>query len=259
MYSFEENKKNLDAWKEISKNPDDVFDDGVFYKGKFERSKPGFSERQHGNEDTQWNEAKRRILFVTKDHPIENGAYDIRVCDFTHEEKEGNLSFQKDQFVKNMLRITAGLHYITAKSFLSYDKVNDIEFLDSSWDASAVARINVKKHGGSSRCPVSILRKVLTSQNYAELIKQQINLLDANIIVCCGGSGIIKEFVISHCYPDAKQVNNRIYYSPIRNVWIIDSYHLKPIGNISDYNLYTGMMQGLQDALIKLGKEEPVR
>lgn len=263
MYSFEENEKILSKWEQISEARGDgsVSPDGVYYKGdyhKWESDGKTYSERNRGNEDEQWNTAKRRVLFVSKDSNEEDNAYDMRCCDLTHD-FNGNLRF-KWRFVKNMLRINAGLQSVSSKSFIPYSDINNIEVVDKIWDESAVARINVKKHSGGSSLSNAALKQVLSENSpYAELIEGQLNLLDANIIVCCGGRGILKDFVINHCYSDAVKENWWVYYSPNHNVWIIDSFHMNPRNATTDEGLYTDMMKNFQEALIKIGKEEPIR
>ena len=146
-----------------------------------------------------------------------------------------------------MLRITAGLATISAEGYLPWDKVNDVTFCDKVWNETAVARINLKKNDGGASIDTAVLASF--AEKYKDLIVSQIKLHDANIIVCCGGSSYIKNFVVDNIYNDAEKLNNWIYYSQSKNVWIIDSYHMNPRSATTDEALYNDMMSNFNEAL----------
>lgn len=259
MYSFQDNELILDKWAKRAKliNEGEISPDGVYYKGpryQFESNGKVFIERKRGSEDILWNNSTRRILYISKDPNEPNNPYDMRCCELTHN-PDGTLSFGC-RFVNNMLRLTAGLASISKGGYINFDEINNIDYLDEIWEKTAVARINVKKHLGGS----SISNKELSSamENYSDYIIEQIRLLNANIIVCCGGSSIIKNFVVNNIYYDAEKINNWIYYSPIYNTWIIDSYHLNPRSATTDEAFYTDMMSNFCNALKKQNLEPAI-
>ena len=89
---------------------------------------------------------------------------------------------------------------------------------------------------------------------YQDLILDQMKLLAPNIIVSCGGGGIIKNFVIEKFLKEnpadiKSETDNWIYYSPINDVWVVDSYHMNPMGNSTDKDLYENIMKYLQDGM----------
>lgn len=259
MYSFQNNQLILDKWAKRAhiRKEGEISPDGVYYKGSryhFESNGKIFCERERGDEDALWNNSLRRILFISKDSNESSNPYDMRCCELTHN-PDGSLSFGC-RFVNNMLRLTAGLASLSKMGFITFDEINKIDYLDEIWEKTAVARINVKKHSGGP----SISSKALSSaiEAYSDYIIEQILLLNANIIVCCGGSSIIKNFVVNNIYNDAERTNNWIYYSPIQNAWIIDSYHLQPRSATTDEALYTNIMSNFCNALKKKNLEPDI-
>ena len=251
MYTFEKNKKILDKWYNHDISKGEISPDGVYYKGKTYTTDYGQVWRELGKEDEQWNTSSRRILFISKDPNEVDNPYDMRGPDLT-QNPDGTLSFGC-RFNNNLLRITAGLHTISESYYEPYETINSIQKLNDIWQQAAVARINVKKHSGGNRISNSELKKWI--KEYKTFILEQISLLDPHIIICCGGNGIIKEFVISE-YLKEKDSNNLkspddnwIYYSSKYKKWVIDSYHLNPYGNISDHDLYHKIMMFFKNSL----------
>lgn len=254
-YSFEENDKIIKKWREraASRGDGDISSDGVYYKGELYID-PNSNQmwRYIGEEDKQWASAKRRILFVSKDLNEADNAYDFRSIDLTHN-TDKSLSFGC-RFNNNLLRLTTGLSLLNQDGYPSYEEVNNIEYVNRIWDNTAIARINLKKHSGGPACPNPTLLDSIN--NYQDLILDQIKLLDPNIIVCCGGSGIIKDFVIEKYLGEKpasikSNSDNWIYYSPSKDIWVIDSYHLNPRGYSTDKDLYENIMKYFHAGLIK--------
>lgn len=254
-YCFEKNDEIIREWRDrAAKAGDgDISSDGVYYKGEL-YLEPNANQiwRYSGDEDAQWTSAMRRILFVSKDLNDSDNAYDFRSLDLTHK-TDGSLSFG-NRFNNNLLRITAGLSTLTKNGYPSFEDVNDVEYVNQIWQDTAVARINVKKHSGGSSCSNPTLLKSI--DKYQDLILKQIKLLDPNIIVCCGGSGIIKDFVIEKFLKEEPKslksvTNNWIYYSSSKDVWVIDSYHMNPRTNSTDQDLYENIMKYFFEAINK--------
>ena len=247
MYTYDKNQEILEKWttRAAEMGDGDIYQDGVYYKGDRYPIDNGKLERDCGGEDKQWNKACRRILFISKDPNESGNPYDMRCCELTHN-ADGSLAFG-GRFVKNMLRITAGLATISAEGYLPWDKVNDVTFCDKVWNETAVARINLKKNDGGASIDTAVLASF--AEKYKDLIVSQIKLHDANIIVCCGGSSYIKNFVVDNIYNDAEKLNNWIYYSQSKNVWIIDAYHMNPRSATTDEALYNDIMSNFNEAL----------
>lgn len=74
--------------------------------------------------------------------------------------------------------------------------------------------MNCKKESGGSTISNETLSKHL--ELYADFIKEEIKILNPDIIICGGGSSIIKDFVKEKIYTDIEKINesnNWIYYS----------------------------------------------
>ena len=246
MYSFKENEKILNDWRAKSEelHHGDVSSDGVYYKGSlYHNTDSNQMWRYAGKEDEQWSKAKRRILFVSKEPNEVNNAYDMRAIDLTTN-TGGSLSLGC-RFNKNLLRITAGLSTLTKSGYEPYNKVNDVAYVNKIWQDTAIARINLKKHSGGPTTDMNTLFENVDI--YKELILKQLHLLSPNIIVCCGGSSKIMKFIIEEFLKESpeklkSETDNWIYYSPSNDVWVIDSYHMNPMGNSTDEDLYNNIM-----------------
>lgn len=253
MNLFEENEEILKEWRILAEKYQhgDVSPDGVYYKGGiYLNSDANQMWRYIGNEDEQWLNAKRRILFVSKEPNEENNAYDMRGIDLTTN-IDGSKSFGC-RFNKNLLRITTGLSTLTKSGYDSWEKVNDIDYVSKIWQETAVARINLKKHSGASTTDMNKLFGHL--ELYKHLILSQLRLLSPNIIVCCGGSSRIMKFIIEEFLKEnpsdlKSKTDNWIYYSPYKDIWVIDSYHMNPMSNSTDEDLYENVMKNLWQGL----------
>ena len=257
MYTKEKNEELLSKWAQraVENNDGEITPDGVYFKGElydFYEGRNDYSQlwRKEGNEDCQWNNADRRILFVSKDPEEADNPYDRRGPDLFRN-PDNSVSFG-GRFNKNMSRITAGLSKVSKDWFPTFEEVNNVEYVEDCWLNTAVARINLKKHSGGSTIANSTLKSAI--EEYKDLIIAQLDLLSPNIIVCCGGSGIIKDFIIQDYLKENPSSikspdDNWIYYSKDKDIWIIDSYHMQPIGNITDKDLYENIIRNFQKGL----------
>lgn len=252
-YTQEDNDLIIQEWRKraAERGDGDVSSDGIYYKGHLYKYDPASQIwRRSGDEDNQWYNAKRRILFVSKELNEKDNAYDLRGIDLIHKYDE-TISFGC-RFNNNVLRITTGISTISKDGYDSYKKVNDIDYVNSIWENTAVARINLKKHSGG---PTTDLNKLFKDvEIYKDLILRQLNLLMPNIIVCCGGSSKIMKFIIEEFLNEKpsdlkSETDNWIYYSPNKDIWVIDSYHMNPFGNSTDEDLYNNIMQYLWQGL----------
>jgi hypothetical protein len=221
--------------------------DGLMYKGeKYSDSNNEYWFRHRGSEDELWGNAPKRILVLAKD-PHEDGRYDLRerMC------RENNAEVITNRFYKNIALWLYGLLNIdnNGKSPL-YNTVTKKEYTDF-FDQTSFAYANIKKVAGESSITNRVLRQYFDCDK--DFILKEILILDADIIICCGGSGIIKDFIVENVYKDLKFINNWMYYSESENKLIIDSYH-PSARNQSDEDMYTDMMEGYKDFLDKYPK-----
>ena len=106
MYSFDKNQQILDEWRKKARSEgyDDIFEDGVYYKGdRYVIESLNLYERSRGGEDRIWNNAIKRILFITKESNTSDYPYDMRCVEFTRN-TDGTKSIGKRHFNRNLLR-----------------------------------------------------------------------------------------------------------------------------------------------------------
>jgi uracil-DNA glycosylase len=108
--------------------------------------------------------------------------------------------------------------------------------------------VNCKKTVGSEKCPNAVLRKHL--ETYGDLLQEQIALYDADIILCCGGSDLIKDFIKEKYLPDLEAVEGTdwMYFSRSTNKLVVNSYHPSYMG-CSPEKIYESMMWGMKKFL----------
>lgn len=230
MYTQETNKIRLAMWQVyLNHCVGEISGDGVYYKGEYktfvdENFGNKYRIRMSGNESEQWNNAKRRILFILPS-PVEGNDESSRFKDtynrdMTHS-SDGNLAFT-DRVNANILKIAAGLQTITSKGYTPFDAVNNIEYVDKLWQETAVARINVVKDYSDI---IDLEEQLTLSLKYfSSMLQGQIRELNPNIIVSCLGER--NQELMQRCFADIQKVNDKVYYSQTENVWIIDSYDL---------------------------------
>ena len=241
-------KRNEEILKEWRENNKDKYGEKKFaYDGIMYRGKNYDCERSSNKEieNKLWNEARLRILFITKDQPAGDAeAWDVRG-------ELGDLSYA---FFRNLMYQLYGLHNTTSKHKADYTFTN--EEAEELYSKSAIARINVKKEAGTNSLPNYILRKYL--ERDGEFLKEQIENLDADIIVCCGYSdsvedtgNLILNFLIKVCKYKFKRYNDWIYYDKDKKKIAINNWHLSVRKSSED------MYNSLTDAYYQFLKEYP--
>ena len=122
------------------------------------------------------------------------------------------------------------------------------------YEIAPIARINCKKQIGGNSISDATLMNYL--KQYADLLKEQIALYDANIIYCCGFSNdrnIILDFVRSHYLTDIMPVPGSegwFYYSSSTGKLVIDSYH--PSARIGYEETYLDLADAYEKTLVWL-------
>ncbi|MDC1106987.1 hypothetical protein OAT16_09795 [Prolixibacteraceae bacterium] len=211
--------------------------DGLCYNGElYNEDKTSHS----GDEEQLWQDAKRKILFVTKD-TNDNPEEDYREWPWktiTH------------RHFKTIFAWLKGLSKLDKDHYPSLDEAYQ------NYDASLpLAIINIKKASGESSVPDKTL--IEYAERDQKLIKKQIReILQPNIIVCCHAGGIITELMQELIYPDYhfEDINHWCVYCKEHNLLLIDSYH--PGAREANETKYDGMMEGVQEFIKKV--ETPI-
>ena len=211
----------FEKWEEKSKeNEHNHFcQDGLMHKGSIYDEESNL--RRPGNENELWDNAKKRVLFLCKDLNNDKDAADIREwnCHKTGE----NI---KALFYKNMAYWLYGLLNVNENGFAPEFETLTDEIITDFFDKTSFAYVNCKKEAGVEKISDTDLQCHIDL--YKDFIKQEIEILNPDIIVCGGGSSIIKNFVGEEIYTDIEKIdgsNNWIYYSKKNNKVVIDSYH----------------------------------
>lgn len=240
MMSIHEKEEALfKRWEEFakSKNHMNFAPDGLLYRGDATTG-----DEPEGNnwvwgtvpadEEKRWNDARKRLLIVTKDLNDE-APWDIRF------ETGFKNTCEKDfdwniciAFYKNLRMWSYGL--LNTDDNGNYPSFEEAANMDNSapfYLKAPIARMNVKKECGGGRVYDSVLRKhIKTYKNY---IIEQLDIYDkADIILAC--SPIIKDFIIEDYFKEYKKIadwtsfdqfGQWIFYSPSTKKILVNSYH----------------------------------
>lgn len=252
MSIVEQNQRLLEEWEAVSAKNNETAEfvpDGILYRGSIKYSENGCWGHQPGNEDEVWQQAAKRILFITKDLNDEE-AWDIR-CETGRKNGSGENNikiFRGTNFCPNYMYQVYGLGHTTAEHYVDIDSIAEKDVIDY-FDTCALARINCKKQLGNSRLDDRKLDEYINK--YSDLLKRQILLLDADIIVCCGWTqktgNRIFDFVCTHCY-EFEEINYWISYNRLLNKIVINSWH-PSTRHVSVKNFYDQMMEAYREFL----------
>lgn len=253
------NERILKEWEEcvkINEKIPNFSPDGILYRGK-PYDELGYSEFEADKdlENRLWSNAPIRYLFITKDQNAgDEQAWDVRGETGRKYKDSKYISYR---FYRNMMYILYGLTHSKIE-MCGYDDFTDEEAIEE-YDNVALARINVKKQAGGSSITNDTLKKYIEA--YKDLLKQQIELLDADILICCGYSNsendtgnIILNFLRDNIY-HFEQFDEWIYFEKendrIRRI-AINAWHLSYRG-VSQRDFF----EGLISSYIKFIKAHP--
>lgn len=227
---------------------DELSHDGLLFRGEIYYEE-GCWHRKRGEEEALWHNADRRLLILTKDLN-DDEAWDIR-------QETGRLntvaySYERAiPFYKNLRMWSYGLLKTTPDSFPEFEEARDMMLSGPFYETAPVARVNCKKQVGQGSISDPVFMGFL--EKYASLLKRQISLYDADVILCCGssnGRNLILDFVKSQYLTDLVPVpdtGNWIYRSPSTGRIAVNSYH--PSARIGYECTYTDMMSSFMKAL----------
>lgn len=131
-----------------------------------------------GNEDKLWNAASRRIVFLLKEQN-DNDGEDVR-------EWTGSINgiSPNGNFFHRLAAWLYGLSHVSAHGYppLSEAFRNDVQMRVLS--QYPYAYVNLKKQTGGARA--SDAEVYAHAARYAPFLRKQLNILNGNIIICCG-------------------------------------------------------------------------
>lgn len=219
---------------------DEITKDGLLYRG--EMWFDGFNQvSKSGNEEQQWTDASLRLLVMTKELNEDDG-WDIRG-------ESGRVPSPRltcrtaQRFFPNLELWVYGLMNIPDRKVMSFSKADNATRLQGFYENAPIARVNCKKQPDIKSASNMVLQKYL--RDYADLLKEQIELYDADIILCVGGQGVMIRFLNEYVYTDLEQFNDHIWFSPSAGVVAVKQFH--PNYNVySRQEMYTALMKDYQ-------------
>ena len=250
---IKENQRVLDEWckKFVSdKQNDNLYigckiedyfaQDGIMNKGEFYINNDKECRRrpsETGTENSMWAETPIRILFLSKDQNSFGGkAKDVRTETFHTK----NISLPVNDYqIENSFfyQNEACLIYRILQANPDFDikQVENFSWEDSVRlsDEKIFARINCKKEIGKDTCTNAALKEAI--EKYGKYLKEQINNLDADILICCGHSkaiegthNIILNYLntIGYEFKQVEECGEEIYFDYKRNKVAFNIYHL---------------------------------
>lgn len=233
-------------WAERAKKlreSDEITKDGLLYRG--EMWFDGFNQVcRPGDEELQWDDASLRLLVMTKELNEDDG-WDIRG-------ESGRVPSPRltcrtaQRFFPNLELWVYGLMNIPERKVVPFSKADNATRLQGFYENAPIAHINCKKQPDIKAASNLVLQKYL--RDYADLLKSQVELYDADIILCVGGQGVMVKFLADNVYTDLEQYNVHIWFSPKAGVVVVKQYH--PNYNVYDRKeMYTQMIKDYQDFL----------
>jgi len=208
------------------------------HKEKFCRD--GLMRRPSGEDvNAMWANATRRVAFLLKDKS-DDSCDDIRnwlVNDndngkYCRELKGGKIG--RTGFLPNIARMLYGLLNVSSikdNNSLGFDDVKSkIQDVRETWNNSPVALIETKKNAGGKTVSNTVMQNALNRDN--NLLKEELDILKANILVCCDAKDSQFDFVTKNYFANQEHsevfnndIKGCIYYYPNKKVAVIKSYH----------------------------------
>ena len=210
----------------------------------------GLMRRPSGKDvNALWGSATRRVAFLLKDKS-DGSCDDIRnwlVNDndngkYCRELKGGKIG--RTGFLPNIARMLYGLLNVSTKDNnpLGFDDVKSkMQDVRETWNNAPVALIETKKNAGGSTVSNDDMQEAIMRDN--TLLKNELDILKANILVCCDANDSQFKFVTDTYLKGKKRVRIlddsieyegfkpcSIYYYPEEKVAVIKSYHPTRLG-----------------------------
>lgn len=205
-----------------------------------------------------WIPSPKRVVFLLKDQNQGNDdkwdediRYWLKNVDWKDIEKKEKWNANaaanrniKNRFIKNIAYILWGLAKADNNGRCYHEAENHHNEVKSFFNTQPFALVECKKEPGGSSLDENILRKHFDI--YGDLLKEEIDILHPNIIVCCDGQGAIFDFVTNSYLKDKEYIpfggqyvlddgtdlhfETRLRYYPNNKVVVIDSFHPKARG-----------------------------
>ena len=200
-----------------------------------------------GNESNLWDNSKLKILFLLKEINANDSFINSRLYERI-----------TNDFGRNIAAWVYGLNvaYQTRELPLkvdAYEANNQNEYFQNK----PFGIINLKKKIGSASANNLEVKKY--AFQYKDYIKQEVEILRPNIIICCGKLenisifGLVKEIFSNYTF-ELKMTKIPILYCRDKNLLLIKSYHPTVTSYNHDIDVYTNMI----DSFLKVINDKSV-
>ncbi|MBQ3636512.1 MAG: hypothetical protein II951_12995 [Bacteroidales bacterium] len=226
-------EKLFDRWIERSKQNNERRDATEEQRIIF--TKDGLMEKldESINVAKEWGKSKRRIMFLLKDQPTD-WCNDCR--GWLKSKRNYNL---ETRFIRNIANLFWGLWNASPENLCSAEQLHEsLEDVKSCFNTHPFAFVECKKQGGGTRLSDKELKSYLNK--YGDLLKEEIEILDPNMIVCTNRH--IYSFVTKMYEGELTTIDgfNSIRINERRGKLIFCSYH--PSARRGEDFVYDGVM-----------------
>lgn len=202
------------------------------------------------NIEKEWLSSNRRVLFLLKDQnqfgKHENDDARRWILD---SDKTANI---KQRFIHKIANLVYGYSNITQNNPIPYESLNNEE-VKACFNVIPFALMECKKQPGGSRVTDKVLSDCM--ENDKDFIVEEIEILNPNIIVCCGGVQFDfminlfgKDNLIGYGYGNDLWKN--LMYSRKHNLVILYAGHPSSRGKYSSYyDYYENNMHNFREFL----------
>lgn len=256
-YIHQQEEKLFKEWQKRARalnNSDEIAQDGLLFRGEI-YFEDGCWHRMPGDEASRWEQAGRRLLILTKDL---NDEYPWDIRQETGRKNETPFSYEEAMVFYKRIRLWSyGLLNTSSANYPPFDEAFDMEIAGPFYENAPIAHVNCKKQPGGASISESTLLKYIN--DYSDLLRKQIELYDANIILCCGLSGgkdPIFDFISEQYLNDLISVIDdkaRVYYSPSKDKIVISYHH--PSGYFAYDDTYEDIMSAFSSAIERISKK----
>lgn len=130
----------------------------------------------------KYQERRHRVIYLLKEVNSDDNYWDL---------KDYLKSGARGSFWNNITRWTIGINNLDRH--INWDEIDYIDHEKRKEILNSIGVINIKKEIGSSKSNNEELEKY--TKNNSNQIKEQIDIYDPEIIICCGTSYLYKNFI----------------------------------------------------------------
>ena len=201
-------------WKEKSEQTEHIgekssfCEDGLMYKYGHEKNYV----------DKLWGKSQKRIMFFLKDAKEPSG--DSRLWLYEEGTDYENNRILKPKLMKVLAYWLYGFTTVEDGKIEEFDTITH-EQLVECFNQVPFAYVESKKQSGESRIQSTVLSEYI--DRYKDFLIEQIDILNPNIIVCCGEPQY--KFVLNKIYIGSEQIDKNLFYNKGKQTLIFYSYH----------------------------------